>query len=196
MSIELKIDAASFDNFQRQMDILKVEGEKSFFRALCKVAMKIQSSAKLRLKGQSHVKTSRLINSIYLQGNKQSEVDLIATNNSASYSADGKTYSARMTSVGLTDKEVAVGTNVEYAGAMESGARPHEIRAKNKRALAFMMGGVQVVRRSVWHPGYKGDSYLQWAIQNVDIKQSLAQDMRDEFKFGAGVKAQQTSKAK
>lgn len=190
MSIELNIDARSFDNFQRQMDILKVEGEKSFYRALCKVAMKIQSSAKLRLKGQGHVKTSRLINSIYLQGSDQGKVDEIARNNPATYSADGKTYNAKMTTLGLTDKEVAVGTNVEYAGAMEMGAKAHYIRPKNKKALAFMLGGIKVIRKAVWHPGYKGDSYLQWAIQNVDIKQSLAEDMRDEFKFGALVKAQ------
>lgn len=41
--------------------------------------------------------------------------------------------------------------------------------------------------RSVNHPGYKGDSYLGWAIKNVNVEQSLATDMRDAFKFGNGV---------
>lgn len=37
------------------------------------------------------------------------------------------------------------------------------------------------------HPGYKGDSYLEWALNNVNIEQSVTEDMRDSLKFGPGV---------
>ena len=37
------------------------------------------------------------------------------------------------------------------------------------------------------HPGYKGDSFLGWAMNNVNVEQSVAADMRDAVKFGNGV---------
>ena len=46
-------------------------------------------------------------------------------------------------------------TNLEYAAIHEFGGRtkPHDIFPKKGRALAFMMGGKQVIVKSVKHPG-------------------------------------------
>ncbi len=48
-------------------------------------------------------------------------------------------------------------TNVEYAAIHEYGGqtKPHQIFPKNGKALAFMMGGNQVIVKSVNHPGSK-----------------------------------------
>jgi phage gpG-like protein len=46
-------------------------------------------------------------------------------------------------------EEAGVGTNRPYAAAMNNGSRPHEIKPRNKKALAFAGG----VFRRVQHPG-------------------------------------------
>jgi len=41
------------------------------------------------------------------------------------------------------------------------GTRPHAITAKNKKALAFKMGGNNVVVKSVMHPGTRPNPFIQ-----------------------------------
>jgi hypothetical protein len=143
LSVELTLDKASLDHFNKQMDILKAKGNKTLYEAIIKVAMKIKTSAQLRLSGRKHVVTSRLKNSIYIKAIKE------VKDNSKQYSDnEGKTFDADLTTVTVDEKTVAIGTNVEYGGKIE-----------NK------------------------DSYLYWALQNVDIEQSLAKDMKDIEKF-------------
>jgi hypothetical protein len=143
LSVELTLDKASLDHFNKQMDILKAKGNKTLYEAIIKVAMKIKTSAQLRLSGRKHVVTSRLKNSIYIKAIKE------VKDNSKQYSDnEGKTFDADLTTVTVDEKTVAIGTNVEYGGKIE-----------NK------------------------DSYLYWALQNVDIEQSVAKDMKDIEKF-------------
>lgn len=143
MSVELSIDRSSLDHFNKQMDILKADGKRSLYSALIKVGMKIKTEAQLRLSGRKHVVTSRLKNSIYLKAKTD------VPNNSKQYSdLTGKSYDADLSTVSVSDTEIAVGTNVEYAAKIEN-----------------------------------RDSYLYWALQNVNIEQSVAKDMRDEMKF-------------
>ncbi|MDD5068486.1 MAG: hypothetical protein PHN89_02720 [Candidatus Pacebacteria bacterium] len=71
-----------------------------------------------------------------------------------------------------------------YAEAVHQGSRPHEIRPKTKKALAFEIGGWRgyttsssgksyygkkegsnVVVRHVHHPGYKGNPFFSRAIE-------------------------------
>lgn len=52
------------------------------------------------------------------------------------------------------------GTNVEYAPDVEFGTRPHEIRPKTKKALAFVVDGKKVVRKVVHHPGTRAQPFL------------------------------------
>jgi HK97 gp10 family phage protein len=54
-----------------------------------------------------------------------------------------------------------------YAGYVEFGTAPHEIRPKNAQALRFMVGGTVVYARVVHHPGtraayYVADAFQQW----------------------------------
>ena len=67
--------------------------------------------------------------------------------------------------------EIAV--NVDYAGAVEFGSRPHVIRPKRKKALAFKPGAGfrfwdesgRVVVKSVKHPGTRAQPFLTPAIE-------------------------------
>jgi len=71
---------------------------------------------------------------------------------------------------GLTS-EIAV--NVAYAGAVEFGSRPHVIRPRRKKALAFKPGGGfkfwdesgRVVLKKVNHPGTTAQPFLTPVIE-------------------------------
>ena len=186
MSVQITLDQASLAHLQKQLKLLQDTGKYSLFHAITKVAFKIKTEAQLRLKGQRHIKTSRLVNSIYVQAKDPSKV--LRNDNKPTYSdSNGVTYNSQMISVGLSDSEVAIGSNVSYADAMENGSPAHIIKPKNKKALMWMGANGPIFAKSVNHPGYKGDSYLDWALHNVNVEQSVAQDMRDAFKFGGGV---------
>lgn len=51
----------------------------------------------------------------------------------------------------------AIGSNVKYAGAHEFGAvtKPHIIKARPGKSLRFFLGGREIFRKSVKHPGSK-----------------------------------------
>jgi phage gpG-like protein len=58
-----------------------------------------------------------------------------------------------------------VGTNVTYGVAFETtGMKPHVIEARNKKALAFKVGGKQVFARRVNHPGSAARPFLLPAL--------------------------------
>lgn len=75
-----------------------------------------------------------------------------------------------------------VGTNVSYARIHEFGGttRAHLIQAKNKRALSFAMGGHNIVRKSVMHPGshIPERSFLRSSLRE------LLPQLRNELKAG------------
>ena len=101
--------------------------------------------------------------------------------NKESYSDEkGKSYSSILNTAMTKKGEIAVGSNVEYASTIELGSAPHEIKAKNKKALASK---TTLFGKRVFHPGYRGDSFLYWAFKNVDVLKSTADDMKDMSKF-------------
>ena len=55
----------------------------------------------------------------------------------------------------VSGRAVEVGTNVAYASAHQFGARtpPRTIRPRNRKALAFRVGGRLLIRKSARHPG-------------------------------------------
>jgi hypothetical protein len=56
---------------------------------------------------------------------------------------------------------------VKYAAAIHDGSRPHIIRAKKKKALAFQFEGRTVIVKSVRHPGTKPRPFLVQAAREV-----------------------------
>jgi phage gpG-like protein len=73
-----------------------------------------------------------------------------------------------------TAVEGRVGTNLVYAGIHEYGGttRAHVIAARNKKALAFQVGGQTIVRRSVQHPGSKMPerSFLRSSLRDNEAR--------------------------
>lgn len=52
----------------------------------------------------------------------------------------------------------------KYARAIDQGSPPHIIRARNAKALRFMVGGRWVFRKSVMHPGNRPFRFLKAAV--------------------------------
>lgn len=176
MSIQLEVENEGLLNVQKQLSILKAGAVRSAYSALMKTAFKIKSEAQNRLKGRGHIITSRLRNSLHVQG----EGSNIADNKETYSDEKGKSYISILNTATLAKGEIAVGTNVEYASSIELGSAPHVIEAKNKKALASK---TTFFGKRVFHPGYRGDSFLYWAYKNVDVTKSTADDMRDMTKF-------------
>lgn len=215
-SVKIEIDSAVMKNLQKNFDSLKIGGPDSAYRALMKVAFKIKSEAQLRLTGRGHIITSRLKNSIFVKSKKMS--DVIKGKNQLTYSdAKGNSYKSDLSTVTLDDFEFAIGSNVEYAQDIEFGSKAHEITAKSGGVLSWVpkaagkmwitgknkstlksyykdkagantLTNQRVFAKSVRHPGFRGDSFLYWAMKNVNIMQSVQKDMADDIKFGKFMK--------
>lgn len=185
-NVQIELDKAAKKHLDRQFDILKRQGKRSAYWALMKVALKIKAEAQLRLTGRGHVVTSRLKNSIFVQAKDLSKATRAKGNNLTYSDKNGKTYKSKLSTVTLDDYSFAVGSNVAYAATIELGSKPHVIEAKNAKGLGTPQAGY--FGKRVNHPGFAGDSYLYWAMKNVNITQSVAKDMRDDLKFGAYVK--------
>lgn len=64
---------------------------------------------------------------------------------------------------------VAGGKGIGYTGYEHDGTRPHEIRARRKKALRFILDGQVVFRKRVWHPGTTGTLFLTMALPYAAI---------------------------
>jgi hypothetical protein len=62
---------------------------------------------------------------------------------------------------------LTVGSDLEYAAAVNDGSKPHKIFPKNAKALRFRVGGRVVFARVVNHPGTKGTHFLDRALREV-----------------------------
>lgn len=56
-----------------------------------------------------------------------------------------------------------------YVMPHHDGARPHQIRARRKRALKFQVGGRTVFAKSVNHPGNRANPFLLRAAQQAGL---------------------------
>lgn len=66
--------------------------------------------------------------------------------------------------VRVENNRVTVGPDTEYAEYVEFGTKPHVIEPKNKKALAFKVGGQMVVVKKVNHPGTKAQPFVRPAF--------------------------------
>jgi HK97 gp10 family phage protein len=62
---------------------------------------------------------------------------------------------------------LTVGSDVEYAGFVNDGTRPHRIVPKNGSVLRFTVGGRVVYARVVNHPGTRARPFLDQALREV-----------------------------
>jgi phage gpG-like protein len=69
-----------------------------------------------------------------------------------------------VTNVVIDGNIARVGSNVEHAVYIELGTKPHVIEAKNKKTLAFKVGGKMVFAKKVNHPGTRPYPFLRPAV--------------------------------
>jgi len=63
--------------------------------------------------------------------------------------------------------KVTVYSNVDYAGFVNDGTRPHIIRPRRAKALRFRVGGRIVYARVVNHPGTRARPFLDRALEEI-----------------------------
>lgn len=161
--VTIELTQQSKKNIDLQMSKLKKLAPEAARKGMFKILFDIKALAQNKLKSDRHIVSSRLRNSIYVQATKPQN---IGDNKETYQDETGKSYSSRL-DVDLTDNEGAVGTNVEYAGAIEYGYGAHVIKVKNAKSLGNKKVGF--FGKQVQHPGFKGDSFLYWALKNVDL---------------------------
>lgn len=163
--VTIELTEQSKKNIDLQMAKLKKLAPEAAKKGMFKLLFDIKALAQNKLKSDRHIQTSRLRNSLYVQAGETKYQQ--GPDNSETYSdTAGKSYSRKL-DVDLTNNEGAVGTNVEYAGAIEYGYGPHTIEAKNFPVLGNKKVGF--FGKKVQHPGFAGDSFLWWALKNVDL---------------------------
>lgn len=64
---------------------------------------------------------------------------------------------------------IAGGKGIKYTGYEHDGTPAHEIRARRKKYLRFVMDGQVVFRKRVWHPGTTGTLFLTMALPYAAI---------------------------
>jgi len=67
--------------------------------------------------------------------------------------------------VGRFGVEGIVGTPLSYAVSVEYPTKPHDIVAKNGKALQFIMRGIPIFAKRVRHPGTKGSFMFKRAYE-------------------------------
>lgn len=66
--------------------------------------------------------------------------------------------------------------DVPYAKWLEGGSRPHQIVARNAKALRWSSGGAAVFAKSVMHPGTPAFRFLRSSLQ--ENRQMITQELR------------------
>lgn len=62
--------------------------------------------------------------------------------------------------VPVRGRAVRIQNTARHAHAIESGAKPHAIEARRRKALRFFVGGKAIFRRKVKHPGNRPYKFL------------------------------------
>ncbi len=61
--------------------------------------------------------------------------------------------------------EILIGTPLNYAVPVELGSKPHDITARNGKALHFIFRGVPITVKKVHHPGTQGYFMFTQALE-------------------------------
>lgn len=168
MSVSISLNDKDLTNLQKQIDKIKKTFPERAMEMLTALAYDVRDLSRDRLRSNKSVITHRLINSMHVKTAKGTE--------DSTYSCELGTFDADF-EIPLSENEVAVGTNVEYAAAVEFGQRPHIIEVKNAKVLT---DGKRFFGRRVQHPGAQGKSFLYWATKNVDVEKR-EQELRQKL---------------
>ena len=156
MSVQISIDPVSFKKLDKRFKLLGKHYPEETFRAIVAILFDIKLIAQKKIKSNGNIVTARLRNSLFVKTPKQ--IYAKRSTNSLAYSYEGGSGNRDLKSVNLLKHTGAVGSNVEYADAIENGSPPHKIPG------AFGREG------SVDHPGSKAYSFLGFAAKTVNMK--------------------------
>jgi HK97 gp10 family phage protein len=93
--------------------------------------------------------------------------------------------------VRVESNRVVIGPDTPYAGYVEFGTKPHEIRAKGRKPMVFTVNGQKVFARVVHHPGTRAqpfvqDSFAAWAKSvGPEIAEANVETIRKEYNKSA-----------
>ena len=157
--ITLELDKASQQQYNRSLRDYGKKAEKAIKDGIVKTCMSIETIAKQRLSGMmgsaKHIITNRLRASVHME---------VKGMNSFRAVKDSKVSDGSL-NVSIGNMEGVIGTNVDYAEAIENGFAPHEIKPRHAKVLVFKKGGKMIFTKKVNHPGFKGESYLRFAAE-------------------------------
>lgn len=90
---------------------------------------------------------------------------------------DGQLIGSFSHEVESSDREIIgrIKNSAGHAAYVEFGTPPHEIRPKDKKALAFQIGGKTIITKVVHHPGTQGIPFMRGAMisKKREVKEIL-----------------------
>lgn len=60
----------------------------------------------------------------------------------------------------------------------DKGTRPHMIRPRRAKALAWSKGGKTIFAAWVWHPGYKGSGWFRKVMIASNLRETVRRNLR------------------
>jgi hypothetical protein len=169
MKMNVQLDPKSFDFTMDALRRFGKDAEKAVKKAVDRTAIAVETDAKNKLKDEKHIITNRLRASVHaeLEPNRYQGTDGLNVN--------------------FGKLEAIAGTNVSYAPHIEFGTKPHVIVPKNKKFLAFKIGGVMIFTKKVNHPGFKGSSFMRFAAekQKPEFEKRMVQELNKVINAGA-----------
>lgn len=149
MKVSVTLDEKSYDKTIKALDRFGRDAKKTIKDVVNATALAIETDAKRKLKEDGHIS---------LHGGR-----LIASVHAEKTPYESRGQDSLNTDFG--ELEAIAGTNVVYAPHIEFGTKPHVIVPKNKKTLAFQIGGTWIFTKKVNHPGFKGSSFMRYAAE-------------------------------
>lgn len=154
--VRIELEEASRKNLEKNLEIIKAEYPAKLRQMVVKLGYDMKFLAQQKLKGDRHIVTSRLRNSIFVKTFDKRNERRIGNEESYTYGkvtgkdkagkpivqADTLTGRRSLDDAVIADEgDVAMGTNVEYASKIE----------------------------------FQHDSFIYWAAKHVDIRKRVSQ---------------------
>ena len=117
--VTFELTQQSKKNLEVQMAKLKKLAPETAKKGMFKLLFDIKALAQNKLKSDSHIVTSRLRNSIYVQADSKNKKYVEKVDNKEYYRDKNKKEFKSELDVQLDETEGAVGTNVEYGSKIE-----------------------------------------------------------------------------
>ena len=174
MSVSISLNDKDLFNLQKQLDKIKESYSDTAYDMVVKLGYDTKRLAQYKLRMNNSIKTKKLHNSLFVK-------DRDKTDNS-SYSCELGTFDADF-EIPLSENEVAVGTNVEYAAAVEFGRAPRVIEVKHVNVLT---DGENFFGRIVHQKRVVGKTFLYWATKHLDIEHRETELKSKLAKFNKG----------